>query len=294
MQHEILIALIRKFHRERCYLMETRKSLDLRLLSELRWRLGWSRNLPDGERKAIAQRAMRLVETAEKIAKGKSVDAIDPAYEELSSIIEATIAARARFDKGEAEAVKQMEKLAKQLDVWAVFGEGVKGFGPKSLAVIVAEAGDLSNYPDHSKLWKRMGLAVINGVRQGGLQKSARAEKWIEHGYNRKRRSHMWNIGDALIKAGGPYADLYRARKEVERGKAQARGLTVAPAAKIPKSRAHEFISDGHIHRRAQRYMEKRLLRDLWKAWRRANLWLHQKDDSRQVPAAVPYLEAAE
>lgn len=44
--------------------------------------------------------------------------------------------------------------------------------------------------------------------------------------------------------------------------------MTVIEAAKIPKARTDEFMSLGHIDRRAQRYMEKRLLRDLWRAWR--------------------------
>ena len=155
------------------------------------------------------------------------------------------------------------------LPVLTGFGEAVRGFGAVSLAVIVAEAGDLSAYPKEGHLWKRMGLAVMDGVRQGGLSKGAASEDWIEHGYNATRRSKMFVIGDVLIKTAGVYREVYLARKDYERARAEAAGLAVLPSAKIGKANAATSISDGHIHRRAQRYMEKRLLKDLWQAWNR-------------------------
>lgn len=187
----------------------------------------------------------------------------------ITDIVHAHIASRAPYDRIRKENHKTLEKLAATLPVWEAFKD-VRGFGPASLGVIVAESGDLSNYSNHSKLWKRMGLAVMDGKRQGGLTKNAPKEDWIKHGYVAERRSLIWNIGDALIKANqdGRYRTIYLKRKEIERAKAEALGLTVAPAAKIPAKRASEFMSEGHIHRKAQRYMEKRLLRDLWQAWR--------------------------
>lgn len=136
--------------------------------------------------------------------------------------------------------------------MWGSFAEGVRGFGAVSLAGIVGEAGDLSNYATKSKLWKRMGLAVIDGVRQGGLTKGASAEQWIAHGYSPIRRARMFVVGGCLVKNNrdGPYRRAYDQRK------------------------AYELAGDPDMkpiiaHRRAQRYMEKRLLRDLWQAWRR-------------------------
>ena len=52
--------------------------------------------------------------------------------------------------------------------------------------------------------------------------------------------------------------------------KAAAAGLKVVPSAQIPKGREAEFMSEQHVHRRAQRVMEKELLKDLWVAWRKA------------------------
>jgi hypothetical protein len=271
-----IIDEIRAHHRQRCYAMEQRKRADLSLGSYLRVVLGWNPGLPADERKKIAVLAQDLITCGEKLNAGKQHELADTEhYTEHAEIILATLMSRDPWDTIEDAAVDRMEKLAQQLPVWESFGKAVRGFGPKSLAVIIGEAGDLGspgtgNYSNHSKLWKRMGLAVLKGVRQGGLSKSAAKGDWIAHGYNRKRRSHMWNIGDALIKgnADGKYRAYYLSRKEYERARAEADGLKVVPAAKIPKAKAEQYMSDGHVHRRAQRYMEKKFLRDLWQAWR--------------------------
>lgn len=276
MQSEI-IDHIRAWHRQRCFAMETRKRADLSLGSSLRSWLGWRKDLPDDDRKRIADQASALIACGEKVSKGKPHDLADTAeFKKYEAIILVAIKARSHTDEFENVATKEMERLAKLLPVWAEFGEAVRGFGPGSLTVIIGEAGDLSNYATHSKLWKRMGLAVMDGKKQGhvakGLSKDDRKAAFIEHGFSPLRRSRMWNIGDTLVKGNrdGRYRTAYLARKAYERARAEMNGLTVAPAASIPKKRMEEFISEGHIHLRAQRYMEKRLLRDLWKAWRRA------------------------
>jgi hypothetical protein len=266
-----MIEEIRYHHRTRNYAMEQRKRADLSLLSFLRIQLGWSRSLPDAERKRIAEEAKALVTNP---------------TDEWAPVIAASLAARAPFDAVEKAAAKEMERLAKQLPVWDAWAKDTRGCGARSLAVIVGEAGDLSNYPKKGHLWKRMGVAVVGDVRQGGLSKNAPAAAWIEHGYNRQRRSRMWTIGDSMLKAQGPYREIYLARKDYERQQAEAAGLTVAPSAKIPKARAAEFMSDGHIHRRAQRYMEKQFLRDLWVAWRRAVQEMSDRTRPR-VPADI-------
>lgn len=289
-----LCASIRYHHRQRVYAMEQRKRADLALGSFLRLMMGWSPVLDDMERASIRRRAADIMDIGERAAKeaAKPEDkrmlvggVSHPDFREWRHLIEASIAARAPFDTVEAAALKEMRRLAASLPVWTEFAEPIPGVGETSLAIIVAEAGDLSNYPSKGHLWKRMGLAVIDGRPQGRPGKGATAQDWIDEKYSPLRRSRMWTIGDALIKAQGPYREVYLARKLYERERAEAAGLTVAPSGKIPAKRAAEFISDGHIHRRAQRYMEKRLLRDLWQAWRRATTLVPEKA-SVFVPAA--------
>lgn len=232
-----IIDQIRAHHRKRCFMMEQRKRSNLALGSFLRMALGWRKDLPEDERERIAAEAAGYIKTGE----GPFAD-----------VIAANELAREPFERIERECLRQMEKLAKSLPCWVTFGEPIRGFGAASLAVIVAEAGDLSSYSTDAKLWKRMGLAVLGGIRQGGLSRSAKAEDWIAHGYSPMRRSRMWNIGDSLIKGNrdGKYRTIYLQRKVHERQRDPEMRLI-------------------HAHRRAQRYMEKRLLRDLWRAWRK-------------------------
>lgn len=156
---------------------------------------------------------------------------------------------------------KQIVKATKDLPALA-FVEGVKGFGLASFGAVIGEAGDLSGYATPWRLWKRMGLAVMpDGTRQ---RRVAGADA-ILHGYAPQRRSLVWNIGDCLLKLQsgkideetgeilkepGYYRTIYNNRKEFERQK-------------------NPEITDGWAHNRAKRYMEKELILDLWRAWRR-------------------------
>ena len=137
-----------------------------------------------------------------------------------------------------------------------------KGRSFLGLAILVGEIGDLSNYENPAKVWKRMGLAVMDGIRQGGLSKGSPAEDWIKHGYNKRRRSALWTISDCLLKTNGKdgqYKKLYDERKVMEHKRLKKQW--------IKEGNKENKYKPMHAHRRAQRFMEKRLLRDLWNAW---------------------------
>lgn len=253
---DTIIAEIQEQHRRRNFFIAQRTRGYLALGAYVRTMHGWHLGLPANERKIIEETARMIVDgeldSSLRLEVLLTKDALKP------------------FEAAEASATKQMEKLVKQLPVWDAWGKGVRGFGARSLAVIVGEAGDLSNYATHSKLWKRMGLAVMGDVRQGGLAKTAAKADWIAHGYNAKRRAYMFVIGDVMVKQGEFYRQVYLDRKQYEIDIAVSSGLIVLPSAKIPAALKEYHISQGHIHKRAQRYMEKKLLRDLWREWRKA------------------------
>jgi len=190
----------------------------------------------------------RLLAGDKKEAEGLYKSAMNGGEHEMAATaylaMHPLIEARKGIETARLQVEKRLLVLAKDMPV-ADWTEGVRGVGLLSIAGIVGEAGDLGNYSNPAKLWKRMGLAVIGGERQRKKEGAA----GIEHGYNPARRSLMWTIGDCIIRAGGPLKELYNERKVYE-----------APRVKTKM----------HAHNRAKRYIEKRLLRDLWRAWRAA------------------------
>lgn len=177
----------------------------------------------------------------------------------------------------------QLEKLAEELPAYASFWKPTRGLSGLGLALIVGEAGNLAEYDTHSQLWRRFGLHVGGGQAYYTKRSGMSPEAWSKAGYCPRRRSLVYQLTDSLLKgqirkdehdadkriALGDYGALYLREKERQREKAKAEGLTVCAAAKIPAKDAHKYRSDGHIHNRAARYVGKKLLRDLWKVWRR-------------------------
>lgn len=194
---------------------------------------------------------------------------ISPTVREAAKTVKPMLAPMLKMLEKQRKAKdKEIQKLAEQLPAWATWAKAVRGIGPLALGLLVGETGDLSNYANPAKVWKRMGLAVIHGERQRRV--AGNPALAIEHGYNPKRRALAFVIGDCLIKQNGdgPYRALYLQRKAFE--------LTRLPEA--PKRRKRVVEEDGAVekksgrllwaHRRASRYMQKRFLVDLWSAWR--------------------------
>jgi hypothetical protein len=202
----------------------------------------------DGEQ--VKTRAKALVSA---VMKGKPSD--EPAnvvamvagmFSEMQPAIEATAASRKRLEK-------QLELLAQSLPVWERWAEGVRGLGALLLAKVVAECGDIGNYATPAKVWKRMGLAVMSGRRQGNPEDKS-VESWATHGYCPRRRSIAWFLGECQIRNGDPeYRGMFDRVKANEKVK-----LGVDPDA-----------PSAHANNRARRYVSKAILRDLWVQWRK-------------------------
>lgn len=152
------------------------------------------------------------------------------------------------IDKFKAERL-QLEKTLKEdvakLPAWE-WVKACRGFGALNYAGIIGEAGDLNQYDNPAKVWKRMGLAVIDGI---GQSRRSNAEQALQHGFSPARRAVAFNLSDCLIRADSPYKKFYEERK----------------AATLASERGWTPI---HAHRDAARYMVKRVLRDLWRQWR--------------------------
>jgi len=231
---------LRELHRQRQDLHRAEKSLTLQIKAKCRRICGG-----DKTEAGVLYKAMKGKAEHEMAAVAFAVS--DP-----------FVQARALLESKRKETEKAMDSAAKSLPI-APWVEGVRGMGMGSLAAIVGECGDLSNYSTVSKLWKRMGLAVVNGERQ---RRVAGAEA-IEHGYSPSRRSVMWNVGQSILKAQSARIDKETA--EVLRPAGVYREFYDA----IKAIEIERVETAGHAHNRATRRMEKRVLQDLWVEWRR-------------------------
>lgn len=153
---------------------------------------------------------------------------------------------RARLRPYRKRLERDLEKLVSSLPVSAWVDDPVnRGFGLLSLAMMIGECGDIGTYRNISALWKRMGLAVINGERQ----RKVLGPDAVLHGYKPARRSCAWNIAGNLLKqqgTNGPYRRFYDLEKQrqIDRG-----------------------LKKGHAHNRAARHMTKKLIRRLYNNW---------------------------
>ncbi|MGN6290429.1 MAG: hypothetical protein ACTHNA_14335 [Sphingopyxis terrae] len=213
-----------------------------------------------------AMATCRIVCGGDKVAGAKLYKSPTP---EVAVWLAPYEAAMAPLTDAIKEQEKLLTKLGKQLPV-AKWADTVPGLSHRFLAAIVGECGiGPGEYRSVSALWKRMGMAVING----GRQRRVTGDAALEHGYVARRRSLMWNIGDQVAVRQGirnpkdedgkptgavainEWGALYLERKEYELARESEPGKPMTPM---------------HAHNRAKRYVEKRLLRELWKAWRKA------------------------
>lgn len=175
----------------------------------------------------------------------------------VADIVRQSALGRASWDTLRREVERDMRKLAKTLPVYP-WAQGVAGFGDLGLGIIIGETGDLSLYATKERVWKRLGLAVIEGFRQ---QRKSGVEEAAAHGYNPKRRAEIWAIADSMFRhqwrgakddapahAIGPYGEAYARRKANTEGREWT-----------PKHRDND----------ARRIMTKQLVEDLWREWRR-------------------------
>jgi Transposase IS116/IS110/IS902 family len=275
---EELVAL----QRERLFMIRTKNRMMNSTVAYVRRFLNWSPDMSEAERAKINAKALSIVQ---KVEKGKPLSEDERfAGIKCQHLIMAAQKAREPFenslkgnevkqvDGGVASGIeRQMVKLAKKLPVWQWASE-VKGFGALSLAVIIAETGDLSNYSNPGKVWKRMGLAPYNGkaARTWRVGGGLKAEEWTELGYRPERRSEMFQRVDPLMKH---QIDVVRDSEGNDTGERRygPYGRVYADRKRYELDRNPE-MSKMWAHNRASRYMEKRLLKHLWQAWRRQPL----------------------
>lgn len=224
--------------------------------------LGYRSGLEEKERRQMFEKAAGIIKA---IAKGKT----PKGAECVADLVTGTNFSIEAFDSRVTELERVMLELAKQLPAagW-VMQKDQRGFGLLSLATIVGEAGDLSNYPNPGKLWKRLGLAPFRSGEHNLMPSTYRmypgpklsADEWSTCGYSPRRRSISYIVGENIVKQNcsaakdgkkawvGPY------RKRYDESKARA-------------AEVHEDWKPIRCHRHGMLLATKRLILELWKVW---------------------------
>lgn len=279
------VAEIVTLHRLRQGMIKAQTKLKLQGMASIRFATQTDEDFADDTSKAKARK--RNEDLYRKLS-SEILDEIDrPGTEQrafavigiladcsLKSRILPYLIAMEPLDAQRAVYEKDMVKAVKRLPVYA-WAKGVKGFGDISLATIVGECGDIGTYRSVSAVWKRMGVAVIAGKRQGNPGAGASAEDWIEHGYNAQRRSVGYVAREHVIGGMGKWrpdfgsglADAtYYQRIYAERARLECVKLGMPLTCSDKGKESYK----KHVSNRAHRYVEKRLLKHLYLEWRRA------------------------
>ena len=258
--NEVIIGQIRIQHRQRRFSMKVQQKLDRALESYVRINCTeWNPDLDETERAKYTKIVQDIISKARK--QDGPADVIE--------LTEMTDKARAPADKKRKETEESMAALARQLPAWQ-WVETIKGAGALGLATIVAETGDLANYANPGKLWKRLMLAPYDGhagstwKREKWRPRTLTKEEWIENPFSGQRYGLMRQIVTWLVnsqieskaksgtkhgKAKGPYGEAYIKRRE-------------------HTDTTHPDWTPGHAQSDALRYTMKRFLKHLWQAWR--------------------------
>lgn len=185
--------------RKRSVILKSRNMQANRLQAIVAGTLGYSSGMPEKERRAKFVEAGKLVKA---VAVGK-------ADHPMKEVILVTLTGINAFNNLKDLLEKEMVAAAKQLPVAAWVGRPEqRGFGLLFLAIVVGETGDLFSYANPGKLWRRLGCAPweFGGKMQMGASwrsgKNGKlpAEEWAKFGYNPRRRSIAYLIGEGIVK----------------------------------------------------------------------------------------------
>jgi hypothetical protein len=256
---EWICAELVALQKRRRFAIKMQSRIDRGLQSVLAGQLGYHTRLPPADRLRLFRRA--AVIRSAIVNDDQLAGLTDEEYRIADiwrSVIITTEQSRGGWDLLRADVERNMEALAVQLPVWS-WASIVRGFSPLGLAAIVGEscginAATPAAYKSHQNLSKRLGLGVVDGVRQGAPGAGATAEDWIKHGYKRDRRAEIWTFLDLGIR---------NAQYRREGPPLGAYGALYAKQVALYEERGWK-----HARPAAGRYMAKCFIRDLWRAWR--------------------------
>lgn len=228
-------------HRQREALLRGQGDATRRAKSLLRWAYGWEA----GKKEPSRQEAIKKADAA--WASFRKGELPEHWTQLIVSGLSTCLAQHDAPTETLKDLTKGMEKRGAELP-GAGFVRETRGLSMLSFAQLAATAGDLANYATPAKLWKYMGAAPPSEYEM--VTKAGKVAK----NEPRPHKKIWFFLASNVVKANGPLRALYDERKA--RHEADGWG----DDSRNPK---------GHRHNDATRYLGKRLMLEIWKAWNR-------------------------
>jgi len=243
-----LIDDLKQLQRHRAIIIKSRNMQANRLQAIVAGTLGYHSGMPEKERTAKFKEATAVING---VMAGE-------VQSDMEAVIRSTMAGIESFEQTKKQIETRMTKAAMGLGVhgW-VKKEEQRGFGTLFLAIVVGETGDLKNYANPAKVWKRLGCAPYSfdgQTRMGstwrfGKEGKLPAEEWEKFGYSPRRRSIAYLIGEGMVKQNkGPYRSRYDEAKKIAAEK-------------------HPEWKPARCHAHAMLLATKLFLKNLWVEW---------------------------
>lgn len=206
-------AQLQTLQRSRAWAIKARVLLENNRRANVASMLGYtSAEEDESARKKLFKDADSLIENILKA---------DPTAHPIGGIVHAIELSVTSLVQQQRGFEKQMLPLVRETPAAAWVREPEQnGFGELSLAVVIGETGDLREYANPGKVWKRLGCAPFTSrgkTQMGATWKSKgglSCEEWTAFGYSPRRRSIAYLIGESLLKkntlriAGGGEVDF--------------------------------------------------------------------------------------
>ncbi len=272
-------------------------------------------------RQAIQNRAERLAREAGILSLALALDHGNRSQEGLP--LDALAYA---LEKEEERLERELAKLAKQhpLASWVAVTRGV---GLPGFARLMGLTGRLDRFSNPAKLWKFVGLGLVNGRTQHrrkgelwthtncdhahlkGVKKNGepicKPDCTIDHhpdcrpgvegtAYSPDARVMVFQMIDSTIRLRGTYRPVYDEAKA--RYEARERlGPSACPTGLHHRSASGRTVRcpKAHIDMLARRYAAKRLLRDMWREWHQTGA-VTQGPDVSLAPQNTPEIGKVE
>ncbi len=269
-----LAAQLQSLQRQRAIVLKSRNMQATRLQAIVAGTLGYHSSMPEKDRARKFTEASALIKA---VAAGEA----DPP---LKNVILVTLQGIDAFNGEKDVLEKQMVATAKQLPVAAwVKSPEQRGFGLLFLAIVIGETGNLANYPNPAKVWRRLGCAPwsfdgqthMGATWRAGKEGKLPASEWEQFGYSPRRRSIAFLIGEGIVKQNGAAAgeeENGESKSETDVGSAPPPRLCGPYRQRYDEAKAAAHVAHPdwpplRCHRHGMLLATKLLLKRLWIQW---------------------------